>query len=151
MSLGINVPIAPQGFDSAEDIVKRYNEKLSETKGYVYFSTSNRIDPKKAEDIDYLLLSNKSGLRYLCEVVDYNFFDDKGIPKDSVVYSPKKYAYVPEKHWFKICSVEIMRSDEVRKFIPLNKAVIQKYGNVESYIENTKRLQIFYFEKNIME
>jgi len=147
MSLGINVPIAPQGFDSAKDIVKRHNEKLSETKAYVYFSTSNRIDPKKAKDIDFLLLSNQSNLRYLCRVVDYVFFDEKGIPEDSVVYSPEKYADVPEKHWFKISSIELMESDEVRKFIPLNQAVIQKYGNVESYIDNTKRLQIFYFEK----
>ncbi|PPK82785.1 hypothetical protein BXY41_102475 [Lacrimispora xylanisolvens] len=147
MSLGINIPIVSQGFDSAQDIVERHNKKLSETKEYVYFSTSNRIDPKKAEDVDYILLSNQYGLRYLCQVVDYIFYVDKGIPVDSVVYSPKKYADVPVKHWFKICSIEIMESEEVRKFIPLNQAVIQKYGNVESYIENTKRLQIFYFKK----
>lgn len=144
MSYGVNIPVAAKGFLTAEDIIELHKDVLKEKK-YVYFSTSDRISPDKGEEIDYLLLSNQSGLRVLCEIVSYDFFSDKGMPSDSTEYSPKKFADVPEKHWFKVSKMEKISSDQVSRLIPLNKQTAGKYSNVEEYIVNTGRLQVFYF------
>lgn len=144
--LGINLPVAPWGFYSAEEVVKHHVDKLNES-GKVWFSTSNRIDPKKAGVIKYILFTNKSGLRYIATVVDYKFFEEKGLPSSSEEFSPEYYSTEEEKHWFLIDSIEKISSDDVNKLIMLNREVQNQYGSVEGYINNTKRLQVFYFEK----
>ena len=148
MSYGVNIPVASKGFLTAQDIIGLHEDVLKEKK-YVYFSTSDRISPDKGEEIDYLLLSNQSGLRVLCEIIFYDYFSDKGIPNDSTEYSPKKFADVPEKHWFKVSTMKEIGSNEVSHLIPLNKQMAEKYLNVEDYIVNTGRLQVFYFTKEV--
>lgn len=146
MNYGVNIPVAAKGFLTAQDIIRLHKDVLRE-KGYVYFSTSDRMSPDKGEELDYLLLSNQSGIRVLCEIVSYDYFSDKGVPSDSIEYSPKKFADVPEKHWFKVSTMEEVNGNEVSHLIPLNKQTERKYLNVENYIVNTGRLQIFYFRK----
>ncbi len=146
MSYGVNIPVAAKGFLTAQDIVELHKVVLEE-KGYVYFSTSDRMSPDKGEELNYLLLSNQSGIRVLCEIVSYDYFPDKGVPSDSTEYSPKKFADVSEKHWFKVATMKEVSANEVSNLIPLNKQTERKYLNVENYIVNTGRLQIFYFSK----
>lgn len=143
---GINIPVAPKGFCTAQQIVQEHISHLNSCGG-VYFSTSDRIDPNKATDLDFLLLSNLSGLRYLCEIESYQYFEDPAVPKDSAMYSPQKYANVSEKHWFKLRSISAVGTNVTSNLIPLNKKVSARCGNVENYISTTGRLQVFYFEK----
>ena len=146
MNYGVNIPLAAKGFLSAQDILNLHEDVLKE-KTYVYFSTSDRISPDKGEALSYLLLSNQSGIRVLCEIISYDHFPNKGVPNDSTEYSPKRFAYIPEKHWFKISSMREASIDEICSLTPLNKQTEQKYLNVENYIANTGRLQVFYFRK----
>ena len=143
---GINLPmpIKQVGLDTPEDIVERHFNHLK-SNGLVYFSTSNRIDPKKALDVDYVLLSNQSGLRILCTVDNYQYFKEEGVPSDSNLYSPKKYANEPKKHWFWFSKMEAIDANQCEKMHLHNAKTEAAYGNVESYISQTKRLQTFYF------
>lgn len=146
MSYGVNIPILAKGFLSAQDIIELHQDVLQE-KQFVYFSTSDRISPDKGKELSYLLLSNQSGARLLCEIVSYEFFLDKGIPSDSTAYSPSKFADIPEKHWFKLSTMVEENASEISRLVPLNKQTEKKYSNVENYIQNTGRLQVFYFKK----
>lgn len=148
MNYGVHIPVLSKGFLTAQDNIGLHKDVLKE-KGCVYFSTSDKISPDKGEEIAYLLLSNKSGLRFLCEVVSYDYFPDKGLPSDSTEYSMKKFADVPEKHWFKLSTMKEISSNEVSQLMPINKQMAEKYLNVEEYIVNTGRLQVFYFKKEV--
>lgn len=146
MKYGVNIPVREKGFLTAQEIIELHEDVLKE-KGCVYFSTSGRINPKKADELDYLLLSNKFGIRILCEIVSYDYFPDKGVPSDSVEYSPKKFADVPENHWFKVSTMENADSNYIGHLIPLNERMKKEYSNVENYINGTGRIQVFYFRK----
>lgn len=144
--IGVNIPLTGQGFDTAEEVLQLHIDNLSTEKS-VYFSTSSRINFKKARELDLILLSNRAGLRYLAEIEEYHHFDVAGIPVDSAEYSPAKYADVPENHWFKLSSIRKASTVEVENLIPLNKKMLTEYQNVENYICNTNRLQTFYFKQ----
>ena len=146
MNYGVNIPLATKGFLSAQDIIELHRDMLNEKK-FVYFSTSDRINPDKGKELSYLLLSNQFGIRVLCKIVSYDYFPTKGIPSDSAEYSPSKLANVPEKHWFKISTMDEANANDTSQLVPLNKQTEKKYSNVENYILNTGRLQIFYFQK----
>jgi hypothetical protein len=145
--IGVNIPLTSQGFDTAEEVLQLHIDKNLSTEKSVYFSTSSRINFKKARELDLILLSNRAGLRYLAEIEEYHHFDVAGIPVDSAEYSPAKYADVPENHWFKLSSIRKASTVEVENLIPLNKKMITEYQNVENYICNTNRLQTFYFKQ----
>lgn len=146
MGFGVNIPVVGRGFVSAEDIVFLHRDILI-AKDFVYFSTSERISSDKAAELDYLLLSNLAGMRVLCDIVSYEYFPSRGLPDDSTEYSPGRFANIPEKHWFKLSGMKDLSADDTSQLLPLNKQTEKRYSNVEDYISNTGRLQIFYFRK----
>ena len=144
---GVNIPVVGWGFFSAEDVINAHIEKLEEAEK-VWFSTSAGMDVKKIENVEEILFSNKNGLRYIAKVVEYKYFENKGIPSDAEKYCPEFCNDVAEKYWFLLDSIEPISPDEVEKFSMINKVAQEKFGNVEAYIENTKRLQIFYYSRS---
>lgn len=145
MNFGINLPVTSWGFLSAEEVVEAHFKKLEET-GCVWFSTSNRIDSKKAKAVNEILLSNKADIRYLATVTHYINFKEGGLPKTAEDFCPDFCNNVAEEHWFLVDSIRPITAEELEQFSMINEAVQNEYGNVEAYIENTKRLQVFYFK-----
>lgn len=69
--IGVNIPLTGQGFDTAEEVLQLHIDKTYQLKKRI-FSTSSRINFKKARELDLILLSNRAGLRYLAEIEEYH-------------------------------------------------------------------------------
>lgn len=143
MAYGIYIPMRPIGFSSIEAIVEDHLKVIKEC-GEVYFSTSIRINPKKGEDLKFLLIKNSESY-YLGKVKGYRFFEGKGIPKDSDKLSPSKYSDIPEKHWFKLASLNQVSEEVVRTLLLVNDEARSKYHDVATYLECSPRIQTFYW------
>ena len=141
---GLNIPIIRLGSLSAKDVINAHIEKLEDAEK-VWFSTHINATPKRAGNVDRLLLSNQNGLRYIATVVDYMHFEEKGLPSDVEEYCPEFCNNVAEPHWFLLDSIEPISPDEVEKFSMSNKDLQEKFGNAENHIRNTGRLNNFYF------
>ena len=67
------LPIVDIDFYTAQDVLDAHLEKAEES-GSVYFSTSNRLDPKKVKQVTKVILVNKS-FSYIADLVGYKYFD----------------------------------------------------------------------------
>lgn len=143
MAYGVYVPLRPIGFTSIAAILEEHLEVIKEH-GEAYFSTSIRINPKKGEDLKYLLIKNNDRF-YLGKIKRYTYFADKGIPKDSEELSPSKYSDIPEKHWFKLASLNQVSEEVVRTLLLVNDEARFKYHDVATYLEYSARIQTFYW------
>ena len=143
MSVGIALPIIQRGFHSAKKVVNLHQKHTGEV-GEVYFSTNNRIDPNKGKSVDYVLLVSNT-FKFIAEFVSYEYFEDKGNPSDVIKYSPKEFNQDIDKHWFKIKNIRKIDDAELNQFEMINKAAQEKYNGVCNYVNNSKRLQVFYF------
>lgn len=143
MAYGVFVPLRPIGFTSVAAILEEHLEVIKEH-GEAYFSTSIRINPKKGEDLKYLLIRDDKKF-YLGKVKGYRFFEGKGIPKDSDKLSPSKYSNIPEKHWFKLVSLNQVSEEVVRTLLLVNDEARFKYHDVATYLECSPRIQTFYW------
>ena len=148
----INVKILaiPLRRETAQDIICSHQKKINE-KNLVYFSTSIRIDKKKAKEQSYLLLYNKECM-YLCKIKNYYEEDNKKfipgnpIEYSPIEYSPKEFSEKEEKHWFLLSTIEklnIKDKDKLKIFMFVNNVVNK---NVYEYIEKSGRLQPFYLK-----
>lgn len=142
--VGIAIPMVTRDFLSVEEMIEIHNE-VDKEKGAVYFSTSNRI--AQGDKVDYALFYNRTNY-YLAKIVDYVKFSKEDIPEDSLDYSPKDYADIPMKHWFKVTEICNLSSKELHELSLMlcNKEAQGVYKGVAQYIETSKRLQIFYWK-----
>ena len=147
MSVTYSVALPVVGIDicSAKEVLDAHLEKANEV-GSVYFSTSNRIDPKKLEKVTQVLLVSKL-FTYIADLVGYDYFEDKSAPSDVVSYAPAIFAEDQDNHWLKLANIRPIGFDELNTFEMVNKKVQDKYNGVGNYVMNTGRLQVFYAKK----
>ena len=147
MAVTYSVALPVVGIDicSAKEVLEAHLEKANEV-GSVYFSTSNRIDPKKLEKVTQVLLVSKL-FTYIADLVGYDYFEDKSAPSDVVSYAPAIFAEDQDNHWLKLANIRPIGFDELNTFEMVNKKVQDKYNGVGNYVMNTGRLQVFYAKK----
>lgn len=141
------LPISTRGFLSAQEIIEAHIDK-EKIEGSVYFSTSNRIDPKKAPKVINVILVNKS-FTYIADLEAYVHFDEKSAPNDVNVYAPDIFSKDQDNHWFRLSNIRKINLDELNAFEMVNKKSQAEHNGVGNYITNTGRLQIFYAKKSI--
>ena len=145
MKVGIALPVTEWGFYDVIEVLELHLKKSIEA-GSVYFSTDNRISPKKASTVDYVLLVNKK-FSYLAELEEYLYFEYKGSPSDVDVFAPEQFATDKNKHLFRISNIHEISKHELNLFKMDNKKSEAKYHGAGNYVENTGRLQVFYFKR----
>lgn len=145
MNFGIALPVTSRSFYEADEVMEKHIEKAKQTNGYVYFSTSNRIDSNKAREIGLVLFANKEFV-YMGELVEYTGFVDKSYPNDRYIFQPTDFGKDIDLHWFKVTDIHEVEIDELNKFEMINKKAQLKYNGVGNYIKDTGRLQVFYFK-----
>ena len=143
---GIALPVVDLEFYSGQEIIDMHIDVLKR-ENIVYFSTSNRIDHNKLQQVDYVLLTYK-GLKYLAKFIDSDFFPNKGVPIDSPKYSPKPFGKKPEKHWLKLSEIHSISDLELKMFDLVNTKTQSRYGNVANYLNQSPRIQVFYFKSS---
>jgi hypothetical protein len=141
----VALPVVNVDFQSAREVLDAHLNKAKDT-GAVYFSTSNRIDPKKLEKVTQVLLVSKL-FTYIADLVGYDYFEDKSAPSDVVSYAPAIFAEDQDNHWLKLANIRPIGFDELNTFEMVNKKVQDKYNGVGNYVMNTGRLQVFYAKK----
>lgn len=146
MKFGIALPVTSRSFYEADEVMDKHINKAKENNGTVYFSTSNRIDPRKAMDITYVLFVNKD-FTYIAKSVEYISFEQKSYPKDRYVFQPDDFDNDIDLHWFKVTNIHKVKIEELNKFEMINKEAQMKYNGVGNYIKDTGRLQVFYFKE----
>ena len=91
----VALPLVDINFHSAKEVLDAHLEKAEES-GSVYFSTSNRLDPKKVKQVTKVILVNKS-FSYIADLVGYKYFDEKSA--SSLYFSMGKkhspHMYIP--------------------------------------------------------
>ena len=147
MAVTYSVALPVVGIDicSAKEVLDAHLEKANEV-GSVYFSTSNRMDPKKLTKVSNILLVSKE-FTYIADLVGYDYFEDKSAPSDVVSYAPAIFAEDQDNHWLKLANIRPIGFDELNTFEMVNKKVQDKYNGVGNYVMNTGRLQVFYAKK----
>lgn len=144
----IALPITKIGFMTEDDIVFLHMSTEAD-KGAVYFSTNNRILPKKAAAVSYVLFVSKNlKSTYIANVKDYQYFDCGGRTSDAEIYCVEQFKNSKDKHWFKLENIRTISDDELKKLLMYNTAVQKNYHNVYEYISGSKRLQVFYAFEN---
>ena len=145
MKVGIALPVTKSGFYDANEVLELHFKKANE-EGCVYFSTDNRISSKKASTVDCVLLVNKN-FTYLADLVEYQSFEAKGNPSDVKLFASEAFMEDKNLHWFKISNIHEISTDELNLFKMDNKKSEAKHHGVGNYVENTGRLQVFYFKQ----
>lgn len=145
MKIAIVLPLTKVGFYEPDEVIDFHLRKQVESKEF-YFSTSNRMDYKKASQVDYVILANKN-FAYISNKKDYIHFDEKSAPEDVKDYVPEEFSNDLDLHWFKLSNLRKIGLDELNNFEMVNKKVQLEYGGVGNYIRDTKRLQVFYGKK----
>lgn len=140
------LPIVDIDFYSAQDVLDAHLEKAEEV-GMVYFSTSNRLNYKKAQKVAKVLLVSKS-FTYIADLVSYTYFGTKTTPLDVADYAPGIFSNDEDHHWLKLANIRPISLDELNTFEMVNKKVQAQYNGVGNYIKNTGRLQVFYAKKH---
>ena len=136
MAVTYSVALPVVGIDicSAKEVLDAHLEKANEV-GSVYFSTSNRMDPKKLTKVSNILL------------VSNQYCNKKSAPLDAAIYAPSLFADDQDYHWLKLKNIREISLDELNTFQMINKEAQEKYNGVGNYVENTGRLQVFYAKK----
>lgn len=140
------LPVVDIDFYSAQDVLDAHLEK-AEKVGMVYFSTSNRLNYKKAQKVVKVLLVSKA-FTYIADVVSYTYFGTKTTPLDAADYAPGIFSNDEDHHWLKLANIRPISLDELNTFEMVNKKVQAQYNGVGNYIKNTGRLQVFYAKKH---
>lgn len=142
MKTAIILPVTQVGFYTAEEVMEFHILKEKQAKA-VYFSTSNRIDAKKAELVDYVILVNKR-FAYIGEKAAYRYFEKKSAPDDANIFAPDQFKHDQDLHWFKIVGLKEVNIDDLNAFEMMNRKSQLEYGGAGNYIKGTGRLQVFY-------
>lgn len=147
MAVTYSVALPVVGIDicSAKEVLDAHLEKANEV-GSVYFSTSNRMDPKKLTKVSNILLVSKE-FTYIADLILYQYFNKKSAPLDAAIYAPSLFADDQDYHWLKLKNIREISLDELNTFQMINKEAQKKYNGVGNYVENTGRLQVFYAKK----
>lgn len=121
MTVTYSVALPVVGIDicSAKEVLEAHLEKANEV-GSVYFSTSNRMDPKKLTKVSNILLVNKE-FTYIADLVLYQYFNKKSAPLDAAVYAPSLFADDQDYHWLKLKNIREISLDELNTFQMINK------------------------------
>lgn len=145
MKIGIALPVTKSAFYEANEVIELHIQK-SRDEGSVYFSTDNHISAKKASLVDCVLLVNKN-FSYMADLVEYQNFETEDSPLDAKRFAPEPFKADKNMHWFKLSNIVAISNEELNSFKMNNKIVEAKYHGVGNYIENTGRLQVFYFKQ----
>lgn len=145
MKTAIVLPVTGVGFYSVEEVIE-YHLCKGGVEKEVYFSTNNKINNKKANIVDYVILANKQ-FAYIGELKKYQHFAEAATPEDAKIYAPKEFENDVNLHWFLIANLRKIEEDELNTFEMVNKSAQAKYGGVGNYIRDTGRLQVFYAKK----
>ena len=145
MKIGIALPVTKSAFYDANEVVELHLQKSIDV-GSVYFSTDNHISTKKASLVDCVLLVNKN-FSYMADLVEYQNFETEDAPLDAKLFAPDPFKVDKNIHWFKLSNIVAISKEELNSFKMNNKTVEAKYHGVGNYIENTGRLQVFYFKQ----
>lgn len=145
MKIGIALPVTKSAFYDANEVVELHIQKSIDV-GSVYFSTDNHISAKKASLVDCVLLVNKN-FSYMADLVEYQNFENKDAPLDAKLFAPDAFKADKNMHWFNLSNIVAISNEELNSFQMDNKIVEAKYHGVGNYIENTGRLQVFYFKQ----
>ena len=141
------LPIVDIDFYTAQDVLDAHLEKAEEV-GTVYFSTSNRLNYKKAQKVSKVLLVSKA-FTYIADLVDYAYFATKTTPLDAAYYAPGIFSNDEDHHWLKLTNIRQISFDELNSFQIVNKKLQAQYNGVGSYFKSTGRLQVFYAKKTL--
>ena len=141
----VALPLVDINFHSAKEVLDAHVEKAEES-GSVYFSTSNRLDPKKVKQVTKVILVNKS-FSEIADLVGYKYFDEKSAPINAADYAPVIFSEDQDLHWLQLSNIREVSLDELNTFEMINKKAQSKHGGVGNYIKNTGRLQVFYAKK----
>ena len=145
MKVGIALPVTKAGFYKPNEVLELHLKKSIDA-GAVYFSTDNRISSKKACLVDFVLLVNKD-FSYLADLEEYINFEEKGAPSDAKFFAPEPFVQDENLHWFKISNIKEISKEKLNLFKMDNEITESKYHGVGNYVQNTGRLQVFYFKK----
>lgn len=145
MKTGIALPVTKSAFYEANEVIELHIQKSIDV-GSVYFSTDNHISAKKASLVDCVLLVNKN-FSYMADLVEYQNFETEDSPLDAKRFAPEPFKADKNMHWFKLSNIVAISNEDLNSFKMNNKIVEAKYHGVGNYIENTGRLQVFYFKQ----
>lgn len=127
------------GFYSAEDIVEAH-QKVIDEKGFVYWSTSSRIDKHKLSAIRNIVFYNRN---CAYEATLEGFTDKK--PDDFLEYTPEIFKGEKEKKlYIKLSNIRKISLDKLKNCSFHNPKLNDKYDDPYVYIRKSGRLQNFY-------
>lgn len=136
---GIALPVISRGFYSAQNIIDMYIKVAEQGDGAVYFSTDNRVLLAKGQQVECVLLVNRE-FKFVADIISFEQFAEKSRPADAEKYSPPIFKYDHKKNWFLLRNFKEVGTKELKEF-----QMVGRSKDVASYLEETKRLQVFYF------